>query len=162
MDFPTASATGVFGTYLLEVDDTRPRVLVLASRHRVTQLIATAVQATLDARGLCAELADAASQPPPPADYDAVLIGIPLGWRDRAIESYVADFRDELCDRPSVAFFVGTERQRARALRSHLLARPRSMMVFTTPAWPWQPLVIDHVRIERLVDDVVAALPGGA
>ena len=144
---------------MLEVDDVRPRVLVLAGSRRVA-LVATVIRTTLEARGVCAELGDASRYPPPPADYDAIMIGIAVGRRDRAIETYLDCFRVALDDVLTAVFFVGAGRKCERALRGTDLRPPAfAAAAFATPTWPWQRWSLDTARVARLVDDVVTALP---
>lgn len=143
----------------LELDDLAPRVLVLVDRRRDTRLVATVLEVMLEARGLAVEVADAAHGPPPPADYDGIVIGVAAGVRrDRAVWSYLASFATNLRELPAAVFVVGTDRRCALAVRDVMKRRPQSIAVFATPPWPWRPLRIDRDRAARLVDDLVLAL----
>jgi hypothetical protein len=97
------------------------RVLVLVSAGRTTEVVAAAVCAGLRLHGFEVELGDATAWPPPPPDYDAVVVGVSAGRLrgrsiDRSIASYLDAFRESLAGMPVGMFFVGSPRRCARAI----------------------------------------------
>lgn len=148
-------------TNLLELDDELPRVLVLVNAQRNTEIIAAAVGAGLEQRGFHVELGDAANRPPPPADYDAVVIGLAVGYlRDRVIESYLACFRSGLCDVPVAMFFIGTPRRCAHAVdhaASEIGREPDVVATFPRRIFPWLPLWIEPHQIAELTERLAVA-----
>lgn len=94
------------------VAESRDRVLVVFSRAAWTRPVASALAELLVRDGLFVELADAdAGSAPPPADYDAVVIGTPqrLGRLARGILEYIQRYRDVLAAMPAFWFAVGPE-----------------------------------------------------
>jgi hypothetical protein len=92
-------------------DDVAPRVLVVYSgRNPQAKTIALALADHLSHDGQTAELADADSSAiPPPADYDAVVIGssVRFGRHPLALIDYIVHSRDRLATMPSFFFSVG-------------------------------------------------------
>lgn len=127
-----------------DVDDRAPRVLVVyPSRHEQTKSIALALADHLSRDGLTAELADAdAGSIPPPADYEAVVIGSTahLGCHPRSVLDYIADHVDALAAMPAFLFSVGNDSGIGRICRATGW-RPRGRAVFE--AIPDSPRVRD-------------------
>lgn len=92
-------------------DDDRERVLVVHDgADGETCAIVDALAAELRRDGLIVELANAdAGNPPPPADYEAVVIGSRVRWAGaaRPVRRYVAAHRDALAATPWFWFSVG-------------------------------------------------------
>lgn len=90
--------------------DHRGRVLVLyASGQEHGGVIANAIAARIRSHGLGAEVGDAScGTMPPPQDYDAVVLGSPVGFgsKTRLIESYIRHHRDALAEVPTALFTV--------------------------------------------------------
>lgn len=89
--------------------DQRGRVLILhASAHDHTLLIANAIAGRIRAHGIVAEIGDARSGVmPPPEDYDAVVVGVPAMVGTRGpIAIYVRDHRDALAEVATAVFTV--------------------------------------------------------
>lgn len=108
-----------------DVDDIAPRVLVVYAPN--TQPIAQILAEHLVRDGLTAELADGdAGAIPPPADYEAVVIG---SMGSRSTIEYVATYRDELAAMPTFLFSDGSQRDVDRAIRETGW-RPTHSMVF--------------------------------
>lgn len=115
-----------------------PRVLVAyAGGDRSLAAIAAALAVHLSSDQLTVELADIQTGcAPPPADYDAVVIGafVTRNGPSRSILDFIAEHRDELSTIPSYAFVVGTELDLV-TLRAASKWTPRASVVFgTTPA----------------------------
>ena len=91
--------------------DRRERVLVVyEGKQPQTAITAEALARLLGADELLVELADAdAVELPPPADYDAVVIGSAHrhGWTTSPLTAYVRAYRDVLAAQPSFLFAVG-------------------------------------------------------
>lgn len=92
--------------------DQRGRVLIIyASAQEHARVIANAVAARIRAHGIVAEVGDAAcSMMPPPQDYDAVVLGVPieLGPANLRITSYIDEHREALCAVPAALFTIST------------------------------------------------------
>lgn len=90
--------------------DQRGRVLVVyASGQAHAGVVADAIAARIRSHGLCAEVGDAScGMMPPPQDYDAVVLGSPVGFgsKTRLIESYIRHHRDALAEVPAALFTV--------------------------------------------------------
>lgn len=86
------------------------RILVLfASSYGQTRAVAEAIARRLRTSGHTVELADAgAGRPPPPMDYDAVVIGsrVQFGKHARPVAAYVRTYRTELGAMPAAFFSV--------------------------------------------------------
>jgi menaquinone-dependent protoporphyrinogen oxidase len=83
--------------------------IVFASSHGQTATIAATLADHLRRRGHVVELGDAlAGSPPPPEDYDAMVIGsrVQSERHAKAIVSYVRSHRASLADMPSFFFSV--------------------------------------------------------
>lgn len=104
------------------VDDIAPRVLVVyMSRHAQTKVIAVALAGHLSRDGLTAELADAdARAVPPPADYEAVVIGsaVRFGRHARSVTEYIGRHGDALAAMPAFFFSVGNDDDIGRMSRA--------------------------------------------
>ncbi len=104
------------------VDDIAPRVLVVyTSRYAQTKAIALALADHLSRDGLTAELADAdAGSVPPPADYEAVVIGstVRFGRHPRSVIEYIAHYGDALAAMPAFFFSVGNDDDIGRMCRA--------------------------------------------
>lgn len=99
--------------YALDADnDQRGRVFVVyAGGHQHAGVIANAIAFRIRSHGLHAEVGDAScGTMPPPEDYDAVVLGSPVGFGHdtRLIASYIRDHRDALADVPAALFTVST------------------------------------------------------
>jgi len=96
---------------LRERDERGERVMVgFASYDSATQAIAQSLAEVLQRDGLVVEVADVArGAAPPPADYDAVVLGsrVRFGLPARAAVDYVARHRDALAGMPAFWFTVG-------------------------------------------------------
>jgi hypothetical protein len=91
-------------------DDWSERVLVVGADMLITRPLAERLVSELRQDGLVAELADADSgSVPPPADYDAVVIGCasPPRRLPRSLLRYVAEYREMLSSMPSFLFSIG-------------------------------------------------------
>lgn len=117
-------------------DDHRGRILILyATQERCTRTIADALALRLRSHGFAVEIGDAcAGTMPPPEDYDAVILGVPMtfGRASAAIANYVEQNRAGLSEVPSALFAVS----KAGTIREHdpggfLQQFPRSVR--------WQP-----------------------
>ena len=90
--------------------DQRGRVLVVyASGQEHAGVIANAIAARIRSHGLRAEVGDAScGMMPPPEDYDAVVLGSPVGFgpKTRLIAGYIRDHRDALAEVPAALFTV--------------------------------------------------------
>jgi hypothetical protein len=88
--------------------DNTERVLVVVAGGETTAAAGASLARLLREDGLTIDLADAEAGPPPPQDYDAVVIGCGrrFGRGVRAATAYVAGHRDVLSAMPS--FFFGT------------------------------------------------------
>lgn len=117
----------------------RSRVLVLISAGRTTEIVAAAVSAGLRLHGFEVELGDATTWPPPPEDYDAVVVGVSVGrLRGHSIASYLDAFHESLAGMPIGMFFVGSPRRCARAIgrtTSRLGRIPDVMTAFPYRRW---------------------------
>ncbi len=128
MSNATSTAIG-----LLEYEDERPRILVLFSSRTETAGLARAIATHLATRGIHVELADAASRPPPPADYDALVVGLSLGFRrDRAVGRYLEWLRSGV-DVPAALFVVGSARRCATVMQRPELAGWTPVVIATFP-----------------------------
>lgn len=93
------------------------RVLVLVGAGRTVEVVAAALAAALRLHGFEVELGDATVWPPPPEDYDAVVVGVSVGrLRGRSIAGYLDAFHESLAGMPIGMFFVGSPRRCARAI----------------------------------------------
>ncbi len=112
---------------------------MLVSAGRTTEVVAAAVSAGLRLHGFEVELGDATTWPPPPPDYDAVVIGISASrLRGQAIASYLDAFHESLAGMPVGMFFVGSPRRCASAIgraRSRLGRIPDVMTAFPFRRW---------------------------
>ena len=126
--------------------DHRGRILlVCATAHQHMLAIADALAARLRNHGFAVEIGDASSgMMPPPQDYDAVVLGIPLGFgpRCRLIETYIEQYRVALAEVPSMLFTVS----RSGTIRDW---DPHGFLEEFSHAIGWQP-------------DLAAAFAGGA
>jgi menaquinone-dependent protoporphyrinogen IX oxidase len=122
-----------------DVDDIDPRVLVVYDgRYGRTTAIADGLSAHLSCDRVTVELADAgACAAPPPADYDAVVIGssVVRGDHPRSIVEYIANHRDALAAMPVFFFTVGHDDDLHRLWRTTGWL-PNATAVFDTPATP--------------------------
>ena len=98
-------------------------LLVYATRHGSTREVADAVAAELGGHFADVDVREAA-EAPPPAGYDAVVVGGPMimGWH-RAAERYVKRHRTALAGVPFAALRHGGVAHRGRRLRGR--GRPR-------------------------------------
>ena len=145
----------------LVLDDEAPRVLVLIDMHRKTQRVATSIRTALEARGLRVELGDVASHPPPPLDYDALVIGLMADVTEAALEDYLTCFRSTLVELPTAVFLVGSPRRCAHASRSVaavLGRRPDTLAAFPTRVFSWGAPSLDPRTIATFTDDVTTTL----
>ncbi len=98
------------------------RVLVIiASTNAETAAAASALANQLRADGLVVDVADADNAPPPPQDYDAVVIGGGgrYGRRVRDTVAYLNIHHDALAAMPT--FFFGTDSLQANATFARLV-----------------------------------------
>jgi menaquinone-dependent protoporphyrinogen IX oxidase len=90
--------------------DHRGRILlVYATTQPHTRVIADAVAARLRSHGFAVEIGDASEGGmPPPQDYDAVILGGPLGsgQQSRLIETYIEQHLEALAEVPTALFTV--------------------------------------------------------
>jgi hypothetical protein len=86
--------------------DSTERVLVLVAGETTTAAAAASLAGLLREDGLTVDLSDAEAAPPPPQDYDAVVIGCGkrFGRGIRAAIAYSAAHRDVLSAMPSFFF----------------------------------------------------------
>ena len=121
------------------VEESRDRVLVVFSRATWTRPVASALAELLVRDGLVVDLADAdAGAPPPPADYDAVVIGSPqrLGRRARSILDYVSHHHAELAGMPAFWFCVGdSELANPGRIRRATGWMPTRSFAIVRPGW---------------------------
>jgi hypothetical protein len=92
------------------VDDLDPRVLVVyAGGYGRTRALAEALAVHLSRDRLTVEVADADEAVPPPADYDAVVIGsyVRRGRHPRSVIEYISRHGDALAAMPAFFFSVG-------------------------------------------------------
>lgn len=105
-----------------DVDDVEPRVLVIyAGGESRTRAIAEGLAVHLSCDRLTVELADADSgSAPPPADYDAVVVGswVRDGRHPRSVIEYVAHYREMLSAMPAYLFSVGNDDDVGRMKRA--------------------------------------------
>jgi hypothetical protein len=91
-----------------DADDREERVLVVYADASWTRPVADALAQELMRDGMIVEQADVGAGAPPPADYDAVVIGAPLrlGRYPRVLCAYVAEHRAELAQIPTFLYVV--------------------------------------------------------
>jgi menaquinone-dependent protoporphyrinogen IX oxidase len=89
-------------------DEGDERVLVIYADAKRTLSVSTALAAELSREGMTVEQADAGLGAPPPADYDAVVIGTPLrfGRFPRKVRAYLAEHRAALAQSPTFLYVV--------------------------------------------------------
>lgn len=136
-----------------DVDDRTERVLVVvASGHGPTNVIAELLARYLAQDGFTVERADAdARTSPAPADYDAVVIGsrVRFGRHPPSVIAYIAHHRDDLATMPAYFFAVGGRVDRmTRATGWH----PMASEVFDV-GW------IDEVRVHELAARIGENVP---
>jgi hypothetical protein len=124
----------------LGVGDRAERVLIVfAHEDAATRSIAEVIAGDLARDGLCVELADSdVRAAPPPADYEAVVIGSPVrfGRFAPAVMEYIVHHRDALAALPAFFFVVGNSDHPER-LEDKIAHRtgwhPTVTTAFTTP-----------------------------
>jgi menaquinone-dependent protoporphyrinogen oxidase len=139
--------------------------IVFASTHGQTAAIADALADHLIRRGHVVELADAlAGTPPPPEDYDAVVIGsrVHLDRHAPAIADYVRDHRDALAEIPSFFFSVANSASSIGRFLRETGWEPDRCVTFggarPSRSSPWSVMDWNAVaRFAELVDADVAA-----
>jgi menaquinone-dependent protoporphyrinogen IX oxidase len=93
-------------------DDQRGRVLIVyASAQDHAGVIANAIAARIRSHGIRVEVGDAScGTMPPPQDYDAVVLGSPVGFgpKTQLIARYVGHYRYALAEVPAALFTVST------------------------------------------------------
>jgi hypothetical protein len=95
-----------------DVESRRERVLVIHAQSRYTRPVADALAHELSRDGFTVEIADADTRAaPPPADYDAIVIGsrVRFGGHARAIVDYIAHHREALATMPAFLFAVSRD-----------------------------------------------------
>lgn len=93
-------------------------LVAFASSHGQTRAIAEHLATRLRIRGHTVELADAdVALPPPPDDYDAVVVGsrVRIGTHATSIADYVRAYRDALTAIPTGFFSVSLSAAQAHA-----------------------------------------------
>lgn len=124
-------------------------LIVVARAHGHTATFAQALAARLRARGHEVEIGDAlVGQLPPPADYDAVLLGTDAAFDAdrRTIGAYIAANREGLAEIPTALFVV---------CRPDAAVDPRRVLMKLEVETGWRPLVAGTVvcgRAGRLRD----------
>jgi hypothetical protein len=122
-----------------ELREREERVLVVYARSSYTRPVADALAHELARDQLVVELADAdAGAPPPPDDYDLVVLGSPLrfGRLARPIVDYVEQHRGALVRIPSLFFAVGASgRIHSSQLRRAAGWLPARSIAIARPAW---------------------------
>lgn len=125
--------------YTNEDDARKARVLVLYASPRWTHPVVEALVDELVHDGLVVEVGEASShsRPPPPADYDAIVIGSPLrfGMLARPVIEYIEQHIDELEQMPAFLFTVGGEVNVARLAARQTGWVPTCGRAMTRPAW---------------------------
>jgi menaquinone-dependent protoporphyrinogen IX oxidase len=84
-------------------------LVIYASGQEHAGIIANAIAVRIRSHGLRAEIGDAScGVMPPPQDYDAVVLGSPVGFgpKTRLIASYIRDHRDALAEVPAALFTI--------------------------------------------------------
>jgi hypothetical protein len=88
----------------LHVDDHSDRVLVVFANERASRPLAVAIAEALQQDGMIVELANADTfATPPPADYDAVVLGA-AGHLPSSLREYIRAHRDALRAMPTALF----------------------------------------------------------
>jgi hypothetical protein len=150
-----------------DTDDLGERVLVVYADASRTRPIALALAEALVGDRLTVDIADADTHAaPPPADYDAIVIGTAIRftrYSSSAID-YIAEHRDALVAMPSFLFFVnptGTADEQALVdatgwcpTRSFGFARPH-----WSTRWFGEPQGQQTPRIRELAEAIVDEIP---
>jgi hypothetical protein len=95
-----------------DVEDRDPRVLVVyAGGSGRAKAIAEALSVHLSCDRLAVEVADADEAPPPPQDYDAIVIGtcVHRGRHSRSVLEYIARHGHVLAAMPAFFFSIGED-----------------------------------------------------
>ncbi len=114
------------------------RVLLVYAKHRWTHPVIEQLVELLRRDGLVVELADADSTtPPPPEDYDAIVIGTPqrFGVISRAVLDYIDSHIDSLEDMPGFFFTVGAATDAARLIARKTGWLPTRSRSIGRPPW---------------------------
>jgi hypothetical protein len=117
-----------------DVEDAQPRVLVVySSGDRCLDAVAAATSVFLSNDQLTVDLVDlhGCSAPPPPEDYDAIVIGAVMhkGRPQHSVGDFISEHRTALDAMPSYAFVVGLPRDLA-ALADSTKWAPRASAAF--------------------------------
>lgn len=115
-------------------------LVAYASSHGQTRAIADHVAARLRTRGHQVVLADAGvERPPPPADFDAVVLGarIQFGRHARPVVDYAQRFRGALATRPCGFFSVSMSAAQAGAG-----ADPNGYLARLFGELDWRPQIV--------------------
>ncbi len=139
----------------------RERVLVVFSgRDGRSEVVARVLSETFVGDGFDVELGNADTGAAPPADYDAIVIGLALRFGVRAPNAidYIMRHRDVLGTMPAFVFFVahdlvarGTD-EYLRRLTRRTRWQPTDAATFTPPhvehgaLWGWLAWFRDHSR----------------
>ena len=146
-----------------DADDRGERVLVVSADAKRTRPLSNALASALWREGMTVEQADANLAAPPPADYDAVVIGTSarFGRFPRAVRAYVVEHRAALAQIPTFLYVVDRSDdidELARALGW------RPTFAIGLPHRPWyarwfgEPMERES-RVRELARVVAAELP---
>jgi hypothetical protein len=135
----------------LHVDDHSERVLVVFANQRASRPLAAAIAEALEEDGMIVELANADTfAAPPPADYDAVVLGA-AGRFPYSLRAYIRAHRDALRAMPTALFVRDASAVAAVAKRTRWL--PTRSAVFARrgllDAWFGDPC--DHAASDAAV-----------
>jgi Flavodoxin domain len=146
-----------------DVDQRGERVLVVYADAKRTRTLSNALAAALASEGMIVEQADVGLAAPPPADYDAVVIGTSLrfGRFPRTVRAYLAEHRAALAQIPTFLYVVDRSDDIDEVARTFGW-QPTFAIGIADPPWyvRWfaEPMVRE-ARVRELARVVVGEMP---
>jgi menaquinone-dependent protoporphyrinogen IX oxidase len=148
-----------------DVDDREERVLVVYADAKRTRPVATALAEELSQEGVTVEQAAAELGAPPPADYDAVVVGtsVRFGRFPRPLRAYLAEHRAGLAEIPTFLYVVD-RRDELDAKLAHATGwQPTFAISIARPPlrvrWFGDPMARREQRVHELAQAVIDELP---
>lgn len=141
--------------------DDRDRVLVVYAGAKQTLPVSTALAAELAREGITVEQADVDLGAPPPADYDAVVIGTPVrfGRIPRSLRAYLSEHRAGLAELPTFLYVVHRTDEVDPELVRETGWRPTYAIGVARPPWWGRGSSHRMARARQLARLVVDEIP---